>query len=328
MSPFLPCPLTAPFIFISFYCLVCLLTVHHTLTTLLFLWGLCCQTWTPFQLTPPSSFCFLLSPAVALSVFLPSEDLQCWSSICTWEGDWQWREQGELWRENSRREEQNRVSLHKDRAICQPKGVGFETNRAVIRSKLAQKWVLCDWCTFFPLGRLIGSFFLFPIHSGALQRNREVVREGKRRFFSGKIWRQGKQAGYMNVWIKQGQIVLYMCFFRPTFTITYSRLQMRWRVTMHWRVVWTVTKTRWTRWMTAGRRTRMDSKQSSCLISLMEVSQVRMKLPQRTSTDHRLDNWGVAVETASKKICHKIDYYVYRRWLLTAVCHDQQEFAS
>lgn len=150
VSPFLPCPLTAPFIFISFYCLVCLLTVHHTLNTLLFLRGLCCQTWTPFQLTPPSSFCFFLSPAVALSVFLPSEDLQCWSSICTWEGDWQWREQGELWRENSRREEQNRVPLHKDRAICQPKGVGFETNRAVIRSKLAQKWVLCDWCAFFP----------------------------------------------------------------------------------------------------------------------------------------------------------------------------------
>lgn len=165
------------------------------------------------------------------------------------------------------------------------------------RPKVSAVWLVCIFSPRMFINWVI--FFLFPIHSGALQRNGEVVREGKCRFFSGKIWRQGKQARYMNLWINQGRIVLYLCFFQPTLTITYSRLQMRWRVTMHWRVVWTVTKTRWTRWTTAGRRTRMDSKQSSCLISPTEVSQVRTKPPQKTSTDQRLDNWGVAVETAA-----------------------------
>lgn len=128
-----------------------------------------------------------------------SADLQCRSS--TWEGSWQRRGQGQLRRENRRWAKQNRVALHKDGAICQPKRVRFEKNRAVIQSKLAEKWVVHDWCAAFFFLRLFFNwvfffFFFFAIHSGSLQRNREVVRKGKYWLSSGKIWRQGKQARY------------------------------------------------------------------------------------------------------------------------------------
>lgn len=117
----------------------------HLLTHLSVLYPLssfscCCPVW--FVFPPP-----------------PSADLQCRSS--TWEGSWQRRGQGQLRRENRRWAKQNRVALHKDGAICQPKRVRFEKNRAVIQSKLAEKWVVHDWCAAFFFLRLFFNWVFF-----------------------------------------------------------------------------------------------------------------------------------------------------------------------
>lgn len=70
VGPFLPCPLTAAFVSISF--LLSCMSSHassHLQPPLIILKGLCCQTWTPFSnnvfpCPPPPAFFSLPTPAV------------------------------------------------------------------------------------------------------------------------------------------------------------------------------------------------------------------------------------------------------------------------
>lgn len=115
------------------YCLVYLLMAHGTLTTPILSSSEDASVKLRHLLTCFSALYQLSSFSSCCPVcFFPVAGFQCRASICTWEGSWQGREQGQLRGENRRWEGQDRVTLHKDRAICQPKRVCTETDRVVL----------------------------------------------------------------------------------------------------------------------------------------------------------------------------------------------------